>query len=64
MALGTLSSWLLEMFKQRPQTFLSEKGCNYPGVAESNGSIEVKPKSLFHLAKLFPSLALRFLIFP
>ena len=54
MALGTLSSWLLEMFKQRPETFLSEKGCNYPGVAESNGSTEVKAQVSVPLSKALP----------
>lgn len=43
MVLGTLSSWLLEGFRQRLETFLFEKGCNHHRVAESNGSKEVKP---------------------
>lgn len=42
MVLGTMSSLLLEMFKQRLETFLLEKGCDHPREAESNDSTEVK----------------------
>lgn len=40
MVLGTMSSLLLEMFKQRLETFLLEKACDHPREAESNDSTE------------------------
>lgn len=60
MALGTQTSWLLEVFKQRMENLLFKKGCNHPTAANQMVPKKSSPESLFHLAKLFTPLALRF----
>lgn len=63
MAPGTLTYWLLEVFKQRMENLLFKKGGNHPRAASQTVLKKSSPEFLLHLAKLFTSLAVRFLTF-
>lgn len=49
MALGTLNSWLLEVFQKRRETLLFESGCNHPGAANQMLLVSVPLSKALHI---------------